>query len=96
MKAMIKDFNRYMVTDRENVEHASKILCVMKQYAEANKKRKRAVWQIDYKTGKRVKKFSSIRSAEKETGIKSSYITQICKHKFRQCFGYSWCYAEEV
>lgn len=37
-----------------------------------------------------------IREGERETGIKSQYITQICKNKFNQCFGYSWCYAEEI
>lgn len=83
-------------TPLENVEHASKVLGVMKQYEEANRKREKPVWQIDYQTGNKIKMFPSIRAAERETGIKSQYITQICKNKFNQCFGYSWCYAEEI
>ena len=83
-------------TPLENVEHASKVLGVMKQYKIANEKRKRAVWQIDCKTGNKIKLFNSIRDAERETGINSSYIAQICQHKFNQCFGYSWCYVEDI
>lgn len=83
-------------TALENVEHASKILGVMQQYNAANKNRQRAVKQIDVVTNKVIAVFESIREAERQTGINSSYISQICRGKFKQCFGYSWCYVEEV
>ena len=83
-------------TPLENVEHASKVLGAMTQYKTANEKRKRAVWQIDYKTGDKIKKFDSIAEASKETGIATSHIVSICRNKFKQCFGYSWCYVESL
>ena len=83
-------------TPFENVEHASKILGVMQQYKKSNFKKQRAVKQIDVVTQKVVGMYESIREAERQTGIKSSYISQICRGKFKQCFGYSWCYVEEV
>lgn len=78
----------------ENVEHASKILRSMTQYEKANFNRQRPVKQIDIVTQQVVAVFDSMREAERQTGIKSSYISQICKGKFKQCFGYSWCYVE--
>jgi hypothetical protein len=78
----------------ENVEHASKVLGVMQQYKKANTKKQRAVKQIDVTTQKVVAVYSSMREAERKTGIKSTYICQVCKGKFKQCFGYSWCYVE--
>ena len=83
-------------TPLENVEHASKILGVMQQYKKSNLKKQRAVKQIDVVTQKVVGVYESIREAERQTGIKSSYISQICRGKFKQCFGYSWCYVEEL
>lgn len=61
-----------------------------------NYRRKKKVKQIDVVTQEVVATFDSIREAERQTGIKSSYISQICKGKFKQCFGYSWCYVEEL
>lgn len=81
-------------TPLENVEHANKVLGVMKQYKKANAKRQKAVKQIDVVTQKVVAVYPSMREAERQTGIKSSYISRICKGKFKQCFGYSWCYIE--
>lgn len=83
-------------TPLENVEHASKILGVVQHYKKANVKRQRAVKQIDVATQKVVAVYASMGEAERKTGIKSAYICQICKGKFNQCFGYSWCYVEEV
>lgn len=80
----------------ENVQHASKVLKKLTAYKKANDKRKRKVNQIDYITGKIIAVFDSIREAERKTGINSSYICQICKGKFKQCFGFSWCYVEEI
>jgi hypothetical protein len=82
-------------TPLENVEHASKVLGVMQQYKKANAKRQRAVRQIDVATQQVVAIYPSMGEAERKTGIKSSYISQICSGKFKQCFGYSWCYVEE-
>ena len=83
-------------TPLENVMHASNTLCVMANYIKANKNRERKVAQIDYQTKEVVAVFSSMREAERMTGINSVYITQICKGKFNQAFGYSWCYVEEL
>ena len=63
-------------------------------YKKANTKRQRAVKQIDVATQKVVAVYASMREAERKTGIKSTYICQVCKGKFKQCFGYSWCYVE--
>lgn len=82
-------------TARQNVEHANKILGVMNGYKIANQKRQKKVKQIDVVTQQEIAIFESIREAERQTGIKSSYISQICRGKFKQCFGYSWCYVEE-
>lgn len=81
-------------TPKQNVEHASKVLGAMKQYETANHNRKKKVMQIDVVTQKVIAVFDSIREAERQTGINSAYISQICKGKFKQCFGYSWCYVE--
>ena len=63
-------------------------------YELQNQKRRKKVKQIDAVTQKEIAVFESIREAERQTGINSSYISQICKGKFKQCFGYSWCYVE--
>lgn len=83
-------------TAKQNVEHASKVLGVMNGYKTANKKREKRVEQIDIVTGKVVAVFDSTREAERQTGINSAYISQICRGKFKQCFGYSWCYVESL
>lgn len=88
--------NLEWVTASENVSHASNILKVMQQYSKANEKKKRRVVQIDVVTKQIVNTFDSIREAERKTGIKSSYIVNICKGKFYQAFGYHWCYVEEL
>ena len=82
-------------TARQNVEHANEILGVMNGYKIANQKRRKKVKQIDAVTQKEIAVFESIREAERQTGINSSYISQICRGKFKQCFGHSWCYVEE-
>ena len=83
-------------TPIENVEHASKIICTMNQYLLANMKKKKAVKQIDRKSGKLVNVFSSIREASRATGIPSSNI--VCVLKGRQAYtkNFIWCYVEEL
>lgn len=61
----------------------------------SHKKFCKRVIQIDYNTKQIIAEFPSIKEAERKTGIKSTYISQICSGKFKQCFGYSWCYVEE-
>lgn len=61
-------------TPLENVEHASKTICTMKQYLLANTKRKRAVKQIDRITGRLINVFPSINEASRSTGIPLSNI----------------------
>lgn len=82
-------------TPLENVEHASKTICSMKQYLLANIKRKKAVKQIDRKSGKLVNVFSSIQEASRATGIPSSNI--VCVLKGRQAYtkNFIWCYVEK-
>lgn len=83
-------------TPIENVEHASKIICTMNQYLLANMKKKKAVKQIDRKSGKLVNVFSSIQEASRATGIPSSNI--VCVLKGRQAYtkNFIWCYVEEL
>lgn len=83
-------------TPLENVEHASKTLCTMNQYILANTKRKRAVKQIDRKSGKLLNVFSSIREASRLTGVPASNI--VCVLKGRQAYtkNFIWCYVEEL
>lgn len=88
--------NLEWVTALENVEHASKVLNVLSAYKNANEKRKKKVAQIDINTNKVVNIFNSMLEAQKQTGINTAYISQTCKGKFYQCFGYHWCYVEEL
>lgn len=82
-------------TPFENVKHASKILRTMKQYKIANEKRKKSVIMIDRFTGSRVSTFTSIREAERVTGIKASNITACLKGRQKYTKDYFWCYVEE-
>lgn len=83
-------------TPLENVEHASKQLCTMKQYLLANIKRMKAVKQINRHNGKLVNIFPSIQNASNVTGIPSSNI--VCVLKGRQSYtkDYVWKYVEEL
>ncbi len=83
-------------TPLENVEHASKIICTMKQYELANVKRKRAVKQIDFESGKLLNVFTSINEASKATGIPSSNIICVLKGRQFRTKKYTWCYVEEL
>ena len=40
--------------------------------------------------------YDSIKDAERKTGINSVYISQLCRGKGKQCFGYSWQYIEDL
>lgn len=82
-------------TPLENVEHASKIISTMKQYLLANIKRKKAVRQIERKSGRFVNVFPSINEASRVTGIPSSNIVDVLKGRQRYTRDYIWCYVEE-
>lgn len=81
-------------TPLENVEHASKIICTMKQYSLANTKRKKAVKQLDYGSGRLINVFPSIREASRATNIPSSNIVCVLKGRQSRTKNYSWCYVE--
>ena len=83
-------------TPLENVEHASKIICTMKQYSLANTKRKKAVKQLDYGSGRLINIFSSIQEASRATNIPSSNIVCVLKGRQSRTKNYSWCYVEEL
>lgn len=59
-----------------------------------NKKRSRAVYQFDYKTGKFVAEHISMREAERATGIKNNNICCACTGKKKQAGGFIWLYKE--
>lgn len=83
-------------TPLENVEHASKTICTMKQYLLANIKKRRAVKQIDCKSGRLLNVFSSILEASMGTGIPSSNIVCVLKGRQSRTRNYTWCYCEEL
>ncbi len=81
-------------TPLENVEHASKTICTMKQYLLANTRRKRAVKQIDRINGRLLNVFSSIQEASRKTGIPSSGIVNVLKGRQSYTKDCVWCYVE--
>lgn len=83
-------------TPLENVEHASKMICTMKQYLLANIRRKRAVKQIERQSGKLINVFSSIQEASRATGIPSPNIVSVLKGRQTYTKNYVWCYVEEL
>lgn len=83
-------------TARENVEHASKVLGVMKSYEKANTKRKKRIKMIDRFSGDTKAVFDSIRDAGKITGIKSSNIVANLKGRQAYTKDFVWCYIEEL
>jgi len=48
------------------------------------------VYQFNYKTGKYVNSYESIREAERCTKIKGSDISLCCRGKVRQAGGFIW------
>lgn len=79
-------------TPLENVEHASKVLGVMKAYEKANIKRKKKVKMIDRFSGDTIAVFDSIREAERKTGIKSSNIVANLKGRQEYTGDCIWFY----
>lgn len=83
-------------TPLENVIHASKIIKTMKQYEIANNNRKKSIYQIDLNTNKIINSFNSIREAERGTGIPSSNIIGVLKHRQNRTKSYTWQYIESL
>ena len=59
-------------------------LDALKEY---NKNKSRSVYQFDYKTGKFIAEYSSLREAERVTGVKNNNICLVCKGEKKQAGG---------
>lgn len=81
-------------TPLENVEHASKVLGVMKGYAKHAENCKKRVKQIDIKTNKTICVYDSITEAQRATGIRVPNIVCALKGLYKKAGGYLWEYAE--
>lgn len=53
------------------------------------------VIQIDSVTGEKINEFTSIKEAEKQTGIANEVISKCCKNKCKRAGFYYWCYKSE-
>lgn len=82
--------------EKENVEHANKVLNVLSAYEIANNNKKKKIKQIDFVTGYVIKTFNSIREASKETNIPASSIVAVLKNRQKRTYEYSWCYVESL
>lgn len=80
-------------TNAENVKHAydNDLISLKKKMRSANPK---AVLQIDKVTGEVLARFESIREAERETGVRSQHIGNVCLGKLKQSGGYFWKYVK--
>ena len=86
--------NLEWVSPLENVVHASKVLNVMSNYSNANKRREKPIKQIDMKTNEIVAIYKSVGEASRQTGIKTPYIVNCVNGKQKYAKGYYWCYVE--
>ena len=65
-------------------------------------RKKRAVWQIDAKTGERLKQYASISDAAeampsgpgRDDRKRGTRITAVCRGKYTKAFGFKWEYAD--
>ena len=87
--------NLEWVSPLENVVHAAKILKVLTAYSNANKRKAKAIKQIDMKTNETVAIYKSANEASRQTGIKVPYIVNCANGKQKYAKGYYWCYVEE-
>lgn len=81
---------------KENVKHAVEILKVFNAYKKHNDKMMKPVKQIDMKTNQVIAIYKSIREAERQTGVCSSYISNCANGKQRYAKGYYWKYIEDT
>lgn len=89
----IVGFENYAVDESGVVVNTT---CTMKQYILANVRKRRAIKQIDYRSGKLLNVFQSIREASRSTGIPSSNIVCVLKGRQTRTKDFSWCYVEEL
>lgn len=78
-------------TARENTEHAAKVLKVLTQYEECNKKRRKPV-QGTYPDGTKTEIFESIRSASRAMGVTAPVMIGNLKGRKKSCRGAVWNY----
>ncbi len=78
-------------TYREITEHAAKVLKVLTQYAESNRRRQRPVRGI-YPDGSETEIYESIRSACNATGANAANLVAVLKGKRKTCCGAAWIY----
>ena len=69
-------------------EHKSKI--------RNNSPKKIGVIAIDMNTGEQIGVFSSMREAERQTGVPHSAISTCCRGEWEHAGGYMWRYSKEV
>lgn len=62
----------------------------LKALTDANKKKRKGVYQFDYKTGKFIAEYESIREAERQTGVQNNNICLACKGEKKQAGGFIW------
>lgn len=86
--------NLEWVTPLENVEHAAKVIKVMKSYEIANKKRKMAIKQIDMTSGIVVGVYESANEASRKTGIPAPNIINAANGVQKYAKGFYWQYVE--
>ena len=70
------------------------ILKVFNAYKNHNDKMMKPVKQIDMKSNQVIAIYKSIREAERQTGVCSSYISNCVNGKQKYAKGYYWCYIE--
>lgn len=61
----------------------------------ANKKKSTGVYQFDYKTGKYIAEYPSLREAERITGVKNNNICLACRGDKPQAGGFIWVRKED-
>lgn len=62
----------------------------LKALTDANKKKSTGVYQFDFKTGKFIAEYGSIREAERQTGVQNNNICLVCRGEKRQAGGFIW------
>lgn len=60
-----------------------------------NKEKSKGVYQFSYATGKFVAEHTSLREAERTTGIQNNNICLVCKGEKRQAGGFIWIKKED-
>lgn len=75
-----------------NIRHATQIIKVFDNYNKYTTSLRKKVAQIDMKTNEIVAIYVSVREAERQTGISSSYIVNCANKKQKYAKGYYWQY----